>query len=685
MDSRIGTVLLKLSRTSTILGFLKNTLVLLLAFSTAALRADLAIPGWYDEGAGVADWHYRVPIGLPGSAANNSTIRADIDFANLLSQLGVNSATVDFDESSVRVVRSNGSLASTQEFTDLVYAGSLDGAGNARGEVQFLLQDAPAAGNYYLYFDIVSNGAKPPVPANPINGNFEQSVGSTPTGWIVSAVNAGGAQNNEVYRTNTTTTLNVAAGCGTGAANNVDNSPNNSGGVATGQAWHLLGYRDNCEDGAGNERIRLSRNIAVPSGAAAGNLEFFFQVQSWDGIQNNNNYDWFIFYVNGTAVNHNNLSISNVTNPQLRIDNNRLGRQGYSGTLRDHGWKRATLNLSAFQGSTINFRIESRHSASDNNYRGWIKIDDVSWSVQAGTLGTPQGFGVNLIAPNDTAVSAPSQYTATQILSIQATVDASPQSIDADVYDALGAQVATAIPLFDDGSHGDTIAGDGIFSNDGSVGSEPTYTIQAGDPGGNTWMVRVFARDASVSGIGSTNGLIHRSGQPTAPENSTNYFNIDEQTFTVVAAQLEMLKTVRTLRDPVNVLNNPKAVPGAWLQYELSVTNRGPDGSDTDSIVVIDALPPNVDLCVTAACSGDPTPIFVDDSASPEPTGLTYLDPSVITFSTDGATFNNNSSPDAEGFDSQITHLRVTPLGAMNPPGAGGDPVFIIRYVIRLN
>jgi hypothetical protein len=80
----------------------------------------------------------------------------------------------------------------------------------------------------------------------------------------------------------------------------------------------------------------------VPAGAAAGNLTFNFQLQAWDGISDANNYDWVIVSVNGTAVNHTALGINNTTSPALVIETTRFGRNAYSTTYLDHGWKQAT-------------------------------------------------------------------------------------------------------------------------------------------------------------------------------------------------------------------------------------------------------------------------------------------------------------------------------------------------------
>jgi uncharacterized repeat protein (TIGR01451 family) len=650
-------------------------LVLLLGcllFSTA--RADVATPAWFDS-----TWHYRVPVQVPAAAAVNSTVVLNVDFSALLTQLGISGT---FDSNSSRVVRPNGTLAASQEFSDRVYNGVLDAASDGRGEVRFLLQDAAAAGTYYLYFDITGNGAKAVNPAAPINGNFEQSAGNVPTGWVQSSVNANGAQNNEVYRTALGATTTVAAGCAT-TATTVDNSPARSGATTTGEAWLLLGYRDRCEDGT-EEHIRISRDIAVPAGAAAGSLTFNFQLQAWDGISDANRYDWVIVSVNGTAVDHTALGINNTTTPALVIETTRFGRNAYSTTYLDHGWKQATLNLAAYAGTTINFRIETRHYASDNDYRTWIKLDDVAWSTQTATLGTPQGFGANITMPNDTTVAAASTLTVGQRIVIRAQIDAAVATVTADLYNNAGASVRTGIILYDNGTHGDATAGDRIWTNDGSVAAQPTYTILASDPLGANWRVRVFAPDASASTVGAANGLVHRPTLPNTPSVQANFFNIDEQLFTVSVTTLQITKAVVTLRDPVNAAVLPKAISGAWLQYTVTVTNPGPSAIDANTVVVVDPLPATVALCVTVACSGAAPPLRFDDSASPVPTGLTFTYATNVQYSTDGTTFTYVPAPDVNGFDAAITHVRIAPGGTMSAPGAAGNPQFKLFYVVQL-
>lgn len=666
------------------------TTLIFAALLAPLATADLAVPGWYRE-AGAPDWHYRLPITIAGSAAPGSTIQLDVDFAQALTALGVDAGAVAFDAGSVRVVRPGGGLAVQQEFTDRIYNGALDGAGNARGEVRFILQDA--APGHYLYFDIVANGAKPGAPGvSVINGHFEQSTGSTPSGWVRAAINSGGAQNNEVYRTGLGSSINLGAACGTGGANNLDTSPNSAGGVATGEAWHLLGYRDNCEDGesngGGSERIRLSRDIAVPAGAAAGVLEFYFQVQSFDGISNNNNYDWVTVVINGSTVNHNSLGINNTTAPVLRIDNNRLGRNGYGGSVNDFGWKRARLDLSPWAGSTVNFRVETRHSAADDSHRSWVKIDDVVWSLQTAALLAPEGFGANVILPADTATGPASEYAIGDTLFLQAVVDATAIAVRADLFDEGGSPIVTGIALFDDGTHGDATPGDGIWSNDGSVPADPTYTFLLTDPPGGNWLLRALAFDASVALNGANDGLVRRAGQPDAPQIQANFHNIDEQTLVLGGALLEIDKSVQTLSDPGGG-SEPKSLPGAFVQYDVRVANLGPSATDAGSVVLVDNIPAELAICVDPVCTcstpctpGDP--VTFDDSGSLVATGLVFTYASDVSYSLDGSDYSYLPQPDAAGFDPAIRFLRVNPAGALAAPVGGDNAEFHLRYVLRL-
>ena len=141
-------------------------------------------------------------------------------------------------------------------------------------------------------------------------------------------------------------------------------------------------------------------------------------------------------------------------------------------------------------------------------------------------------------------------------------------------------------------------------------------------------------------------------------------------------------KVALTLDDPINGSTNPKAIPGATVQYTLGVSNQGPGPVDADSVVITDPLPPDVALFVD---TGGSDPIeFIDGSV---PSGLSYDYTTDVGFSNQpggGPPYNYTPVPDAGGFDPNVTGFRIDPSGLMNPAGGGGNPSFNIRFRVRV-
>jgi uncharacterized repeat protein (TIGR01451 family) len=541
--------------THTILGSYIRYAVLLAALAVPGLlQADVrSVPTWFDTNAvGTApDWHYRVPITIP-AASVNSTIKLDVDFASVLGQLGVSGT---FDAGSPRVVRSTGVLSTDQEFTDVVYAGATDAAGNGRGEVRFLLEDAGPV-TYYLYFDIAQNGAKTAWPnANTINGNFEFNAGTgdaNPPNWTSTKIN--GNFDAQIRPSENPSIGTDGTVSGNGAQPRVtDGTPN------TGNFSYLLGARTGKEAASGNPAVTLTRTIAVPS-SNPGTLTIRYRVEGWDSSANGagtTQYDFLrISLVGGTTTEIVGPATGAYTtfpfSPNLGLVAATTTVSGYgqyngwdtstNGTHRSgmtlargaEPWFTQTASLASYAGQTITLRVTSSHTTQ---YKTWLHVDNVEWSVVAGTLGTPQAFGANITAPNDTAVTSITVYAVGNVLVIRALVDAAPTAVTnpvtADVSNQNGTLVATGVKLFNDGTHGDAAANDNIWTNNGTVVADPTYTFLAADPRGPNWLVRVFAKDGSTSTIGAANGLVHIPSQPNTPSTKANFYNIDEQSFTL--------------------------------------------------------------------------------------------------------------------------------------------------------
>lgn len=583
---------------------------LLLAPVTPA-RADLRTgPGWWDENAvGTAgDWHYRVPINVPGGATVNSTIKVDVDFNALLATMGVSGT---FDVNSPRVVRANGTLATTQEFTDSIYAAATDATGNGRGEVRFLLQDAGAT-IYYLYFDITQNGAKSPNPQTPINGNFEKggAGAALPPGWST-ASKLDAALDSEI-RPSESPTITSDGTTLINSPKTTDGSPN------TGNFSYLLGARTNNEATTGQNRITLERTITVPA-SSPGNLSLRWRPEGWDSnVNGSNSFDYVRIQIIGATTQeivgptYGNYATTPFS-PNYGTNTAATTRYGYRhyngydmttnqvhqsgmtvGYAAEPWWARS-VSLAAFAGQTVTLRITTSHTVL---YKSWFHIDDVEWSVVTATLGTPQAFGANINSPATGGTLAPGQVLATIVQ-----VDAAPTSgVTARVYDNTGASLGTDFVLYNDGTHGDAVAGDALWTNDGSVPADPAPTIPLSAPTSGGWVLRIYAKDGSSSTIGAQNGLVRGPGSGAASETQANFYNIDEISFAIQRATITVAKTSLILSDPVNGTTNPKMIPGATLSYCILVSNAGPATATT--IIATDTLPTQTSFVAGSMRSG---------------------------------------------------------------------------------
>ncbi len=153
-------------------------------------------------------------------------------------------------------------------------------------------------------------------------------------------------------------------------------------------------------------------------------------------------------------------------------------------------------------------------------------------------------------------------------------------------------------------------------------------------------------------------------------------------TVAVVRPDLLVTKLSQVISDPFSGTTNPKAIPGAVVLYTITVTNQGAGRVDNDSLVIEDPLQPGNSLYVDTS-GGDPV-VFVDGAV---PSGLGFSYASDVAFSNQpggGPPYTYAPTPDAEGFDPQVTGLRVAPSGTM--AGAYGPaPGFQVRLRIRID
>ncbi len=611
-------------------------LALLAALSLAALLeragATQRSPAWWDpDGVGSgSDWHYRVPVTLPAASSVNSTAKVDIDFAALMTQLGIAGT---FDASSIRVVRPGGTIATTQEFTDTIYAGATDSSGNLKGEVRWIVQDGGAQ-TYYIYFDVTQNGLKSANPQTPINGNFERGSTGTaqPAGWNA-PVKASANFDAQVRPNETISVSNDQA-----PADGV-NPRSTNGTSKTGAYSYLIGWRSSAAAvEVGTPGASFSRTFTVPA-TNPGNLVFRWKPEGWDAEA----FDYLTVTITGAttttvvtgmsgnyttlpaAPNYGNVGAS-TTSPGFRqyngFDCDLAGNHRFGMTTPCHSepWFTATQSLAAYAGQTVTITFTA---TQDNQDKTWYLIDDIEWSVVSGTLGSAEGFGVAVTSPQ---FSQPPG----KVLTIAATVDAKPTAatnpVTGEVINAAGTTVASGIKLFNDGTHGDAAANDAIWTNNGSDGANPTYTVPLSNGSTSGWKVRVLARDSSSSTQGQ-NGMVHRNGQGTTLM-LANWWNIDEGSFDVDAAAIGVTKSMTVHSDGVNSAYF-KAIPGAQVTYCVTIGNTGTAAAGT--VTATDSLPATLTFvpgsiasgadCASAATAEDDNTAGSDES---DPIGASY-------------------------------------------------------------
>lgn len=169
-----------------------------------------------------------------------------------------------------------------------------------------------------------------------------------------------------------------------------------------------------------------------------------------------------------------------------------------------------------------------------------------------------------------------------------------------------------------------------------------------------------------------------------------DYANVD-LTSLVFKPGLTVTKSSAVFSDAISTAN-PKAIPGSFIDYTLGVSNPAAIGGanpvpgydvSSNSILLNDTTPANTELFVGNLGSAGTGPAVFN----PGTTAMGYSFVSLANAS-DGIEFSNNNGtswtytpiPDALGFDSAVTNVRLRPNGIM---AAGTNCSFRIRYRVK--
>lgn len=154
-------------------------------------------------------------------------------------------------------------------------------------------------------------------------------------------------------------------------------------------------------------------------------------------------------------------------------------------------------------------------------------------------------------------------------------------------------------------------------------------------------------------------------------------------TITNTAIQpLTSVKVSNVYSDPINGTTNPKAIPGAYVDYTIAISAPATTNPATDSIYLFDQLPSQMGLFVNTLAPG-PGPAVMNPGTSTLTYTFTSLSSTTddVDFSNDGgATWTYVPSPDVNGVDSAVTNIRFHPKGTM---AAGSTVNFSFRMMVE--
>lgn len=145
----------------------------------------------------------------------------------------------------------------------------------------------------------------------------------------------------------------------------------------------------------------------------------------------------------------------------------------------------------------------------------------------------------------------------------------------------------------------------------------------------------------------------------------------------IATANLVVVKASTVISDPVNGAVNPKLIPGAVVEYAITVTNVGNQSVTASSIVIADVLP--------AGFTYDgATPVTFTNGTTPS--GLnTFNAAAMVRFSNQAGGGAPFAYLPAATYDPNVRGVRIAPTGTMAASTGTAQPSFTIRFRGRVN
>lgn len=138
-------------------------------------------------------------------------------------------------------------------------------------------------------------------------------------------------------------------------------------------------------------------------------------------------------------------------------------------------------------------------------------------------------------------------------------------------------------------------------------------------------------------------------------------------------ATLTITKGMTVVSDPINGTANPKLIPGAIIDYAITVRNAGTGPVDASTVVINDPMPTNL-----ATFVGANAVTFTDGTPA---SGLAFAYPANVIWTRTGGL---PLVPDGAGYDGAVTNVRIAPTGTMAAATVAGQGSFTVRIRARV-
>jgi len=158
----------------------------------------------------------------------------------------------------------------------------------------------------------------------------------------------------------------------------------------------------------------------------------------------------------------------------------------------------------------------------------------------------------------------------------------------------------------------------------------------------------------------------------------------------VAAPVLEVTKDLVTVSDPVNLTTNPKAIPGAVIEYLVTVKNSGDGVVDADTFQISDRIPDNSCLIVDDIAGIGSGPVLFEDGTPSSNLGYSFVS---LASTTDDLSFSNDNglaysympTANADGCDPAVTDFIINPTGEFASDTGSGQPSAAFSFRVLVN